>query len=74
MQVILYEPVILLGYIPIGIQKNYIDMTKFNSEDNSGFKAIVGELHRWVKELGESGNLRAHRLAEPQRQHNTWCM
>ena len=74
MQVVSHESAILPGYVPIGIRRNHMDMTKFNSEDDAGFKAVTGELRRWAKELGESINLGAHRQAEPQRQHNTWCM
>ena len=28
-----------------------MDMTKFEDGDDSGFKAIAGELRRWVKQL-----------------------
>jgi len=28
-----------------------MDMTKFENADDPGFKAVVGELRRWVKEL-----------------------
>lgn len=28
-------------------------MTKFASEDDPGFKAVVGELRRWVKAIDE---------------------
>ena len=31
-----------------------MDMTKFENEDDTGFKAVVGELRRWVKELVKS--------------------
>jgi hypothetical protein len=41
---------VLPGYIAIGIRKNHMDMTKFEDADDPGFKAVVGELHRWVKE------------------------
>ncbi|KAF2234938.1 hypothetical protein EV356DRAFT_532485 [Viridothelium virens] len=46
---------ILPGYIPIGIHANHMDMTKFNDADDPGFKAVVGELHRWVKALHPAG-------------------
>ncbi|OCL01598.1 hypothetical protein AOQ84DRAFT_401722 [Glonium stellatum] len=38
---------ILPGYIPIGIRANHMDMTKFESEDDPGFKAVAGEIRRW---------------------------
>ena len=28
-----------------------MDMTKFEDEDDPGFKAVAGELRRWVKQL-----------------------
>lgn len=31
-----------------------MDMTKFEDENDPGFKAVAGELRRWVKELGQS--------------------
>ncbi|KAL9090850.1 MAG: hypothetical protein Q9165_005058 [Trypethelium subeluteriae] len=46
---------ILPGYIPIGIHANHMDMTKFISADDAGFRAVVGELHRWVKALRPAG-------------------
>ena len=27
------------------------DMTKFDSRDDAGYKRVMGELRRWVKEL-----------------------
>lgn len=35
-----------------------MDMTKFENADDPGFKAVVGELRRWVKELARSQNAR----------------
>jgi hypothetical protein len=35
-----------------------MDMTKFEDTDDPGFKAVVGELRRWVKELVRSENAR----------------
>jgi len=31
-----------------------MDMTKFEDENDPGFKAVAGELRRWVKELDQS--------------------
>ena len=27
------------------------DMTKFDNKDNAGYRLVLGELRRWVKEL-----------------------
>jgi hypothetical protein len=35
-----------------------MDMTKFENADDPGFKAVVGELRRWVKELARPENAR----------------
>ncbi|RDW82157.1 hypothetical protein BP6252_03269 [Coleophoma cylindrospora] len=49
--VVAKDSAILPGYIPIGIRSNHMDMTKFEHEDDPGFKAVAGELRRWIKEL-----------------------
>jgi hypothetical protein len=47
-----------------------MDMTKFDSADDPGFKAVVGELRRWVKELIRSENARLLGLgAESSHRH-----
>ncbi|KAI9766297.1 MAG: hypothetical protein M1839_004928 [Geoglossum umbratile] len=48
------DSAILPGYTQIGIHSNHMDMTKFEDRNDPGFKAIAGELRRWVKELGQS--------------------
>ena len=63
-QVVPNDSAILPGYIPIGIRGNHMGMTKFSGEDDPGFQAVAGELHRWVKELNLSSSLR---------QHDVWC-
>jgi len=55
-QVVPSHSAILPGYIPIGIRSNHMEMTKFGEEEDPGFKAVVGELRRWVKDLVRSGN------------------
>jgi len=35
-----------------------VDMTKFEDGDDSGFKAVAGELRRWVKQLIASSDAR----------------
>jgi hypothetical protein len=33
-----------------------MDMTKFEHEDDPGFRAIAGELRRWIKEVTVPSN------------------
>ncbi|KAM0352928.1 hypothetical protein ACHAPU_001812 [Fusarium lateritium] len=42
---------ILPGYTSIGIHRNHAEMTKFSHPDEPGFKAICGELKRWMKRV-----------------------
>ncbi|MCJ1264720.1 hypothetical protein MMC22_004595 [Lobaria immixta] len=42
---------ILPAYTSVGIHDNHTGMTKFEFEDDPGFKSVSGELQRWVKEL-----------------------
>ncbi|KAF7508072.1 hypothetical protein GJ744_009654 [Endocarpon pusillum] len=58
---------ILPGYIPIGIRSNYMDMTKFENADDPGFKAVAGELRRWVRALAKSENARLLQTGSPHR-------
>jgi protein SERAC1 len=53
-QVVPLDSAILPGYTPIGIHSNHMGITKFEDEDDPGFKSVVGELRRWVKELDQS--------------------
>ncbi|WZH48136.1 uncharacterized protein QYS62_009302 [Fusarium acuminatum] len=45
---------ILPGYVSIGIHKNHAEMTKFSHSDEPGFKAICGELKRWINKIQEA--------------------
>ncbi|KAK4117981.1 hypothetical protein N657DRAFT_659810 [Parathielavia appendiculata] len=47
-QVVPQDSAILPGYIPIGVHRNHMDMTKFASVDDPGFLAVCGELRRPV--------------------------
>jgi hypothetical protein len=62
-----------------------MDMTKFADLDDAGFKAIAGELRRWVKEVVAAGNTnlsvapsiqerQGHAQAPQQVQQDTLCM
>ncbi|KAH6684640.1 hypothetical protein B0J14DRAFT_573294 [Halenospora varia] len=42
---------IIPGYTAIGIHKDHKEMARFAIEDDPGFISVVGELHRWVKEI-----------------------
>jgi hypothetical protein len=53
------------GYVPIGIHQNHMDMTKFEREDDPGFTAVAGELHRWVKEPSAPSEAGVVRTAVP---------
>ncbi|CAI4216051.1 unnamed protein product [Parascedosporium putredinis] len=48
-QVVPQHSAILPGYIPIGIRANHMDMVRFSSTDDAGFKAVCSELRRWIK-------------------------
>ena len=50
-QVVPMNSAILPAYTSIGIHNNHMGMTKFEAEDDPGFKSVAGELQRWVKEL-----------------------
>ncbi|KAI1755436.1 hypothetical protein F4782DRAFT_488567 [Xylaria castorea] len=43
---------IIPGCIPIGIHSNHMDMCRFETADDPGFKSIYGELRRWIREIG----------------------
>ena len=43
-----------------------MDMTRFEDENDSGFKAVAGELRRWVKQLiapGDAKNTKRSRCS-----------
>ncbi|KAH0536187.1 hypothetical protein FGG08_006926 [Glutinoglossum americanum] len=69
--VVPHDSAILPGYIPIGIQKNHMDMPKFAQADDPGFVAVAGELQRWVKMLNKSHHtsLSAERAANGLVEH-----
>ncbi|KAK3347075.1 hypothetical protein B0T25DRAFT_293932 [Lasiosphaeria hispida] len=41
----------LLGRTSIGIHANHIDMTKFATVEDAGFRAVYRELERWINKL-----------------------
>ena len=44
----------LAGYNTISIHANHRDMVKFNIADDLGFLSVLGELRRWVGDVGYS--------------------
>jgi hypothetical protein len=57
---------ILPGYAAIAIHRNHAEMTKFSSSEEPGFKAISGELKRWMKKIQQTPS-------KPQKQAVTHC-
>ena len=51
----------------MGIRSNHMDMTKFENVDDPGFKAIAGELRRWIRALVRSENVRLSHVESPHR-------
>lgn len=39
------------GYTAIGITGNHVEITKFSSESDEGYRSISGEIMRWVGEI-----------------------
>jgi hypothetical protein len=77
-QVVPLDSATLPGYIPIGIHRNHMDMTKFEQGDDSGFRAVVGELRRWVKALSQPNHPQGADTGDlPPQQGETeegaWC-
>ncbi|KAJ5718812.1 alpha/beta-hydrolase [Penicillium malachiteum] len=50
-RVVSKESATLDGYNSISIHANHSDMVKFGSEEETGFKRLVGELQRWQLQL-----------------------
>ncbi|KAI9794399.1 MAG: hypothetical protein M1816_005468 [Peltula sp. TS41687] len=42
---------IIPGYSSYGIHANHMDMARFSSSEDDGYKAVCGEIRRWVKRL-----------------------
>lgn len=77
-QVVPLDSAILPGYIPIGIRRNHMNMTKFEQGDDPSFTAVVGQLRGWVKALSQPNNPQAADTGDlPPQQRETeegaWC-
>ena len=51
-KVVSKESATLEGYNLISIHANHRDMVKFPSAEENGFKRLLGELARWVSQVG----------------------
>ncbi|ROW15424.1 hypothetical protein VPNG_02302 [Cytospora leucostoma] len=51
-QVVDYRSATLPSSVPIGINKGHRDMTKFESEDDSGLDLIMFTMRRWIQNIG----------------------
>lgn len=49
-QVVSKASATLEGYTPVGVHANHRDMVKFRTENDNGFKQLVGDLIRWQGE------------------------
>ena len=47
------ESAVFEGYNLMSIYANHRNMVRFSSEEDNGFKRLVGELRRWVRETSE---------------------
>jgi len=52
-KVVSKESATLEGYNLISIHANHRDMVKFPSAEENGFKRLLGELVRWVSQVGK---------------------
>ncbi|KAH7397431.1 hypothetical protein BKA66DRAFT_454343 [Pyrenochaeta sp. MPI-SDFR-AT-0127] len=43
----------IMGYSSYGIHANHMNMTKFSSAEDNGYKTIRREIRRWMKIIGE---------------------
>ncbi|KAJ8132877.1 hypothetical protein O1611_g748 [Lasiodiplodia mahajangana] len=52
-----YESAVLAGNIPVGINKDHREMTKFESPTDSDYKLIEFTIQRWLKEQQQAANI-----------------
>lgn len=52
-QVVSKESATLEGYTPLSIHANHRNMVKFGSTEENGFRRLLGELNRWMSQVGE---------------------
>ena len=62
------DSAVLPGYIAMPIHRNHMEMTKFKSEDDPGFIAVVGELCRWIGDASQSSMADDGTMHGPQTQ------
>jgi hypothetical protein len=49
-QIVSKESATLEGYTSVSVHGNHSDMVKFKTEDDDGFKRLIGDLMRWESE------------------------
>ena len=66
----------LPGYNAISIHANHKDMVKFDTLENPGFLSVLGELKRWVREVGYSSPVvqMVDTMAEEVKQQKLECL
>lgn len=52
-QVVSKESATLEGYTPLSIHANHRNMVKFGTTEENGFRRLLGELNRWMSQVGE---------------------
>ena len=62
-KVVSKESATLEGYASFSIHANHSDMVKFVSVEENGLNRLLGELVRWISEVG---HLRARKTEPPQ--------
>jgi protein SERAC1 len=50
-KVVSKESATLEGYNAFSIHANHCNMVKFGSADDNGFRRLLGELMRWIREV-----------------------
>lgn len=62
----------MLGYEPISINEDHVNMTKFATSESPGYVSVLGELDRWVKNLDykQSQASKPSKLSKPSKPSN----
>jgi tetratricopeptide (TPR) repeat protein len=73
-QIVSKESATLEGYTSVSVHANYSDMVKFRTENDNGFKQLVGDPMRWKSEgLTEKTTIDAIRHIEKTFPHCDWA-
>jgi hypothetical protein len=60
------QSAIIQGYPSIGIHATHMGMTKFETNNDAGFVAVIGELRRWIRQIDTDAG--AHTVKETHRE------